>query len=283
MKKNYFCGWYFKCQSETHTLALIPAFHMEGGRCSCSIQVITESGAWNIPFGIQDFHKKKGKLYVRIGENIFCEKGFKVNIHTEELDICGSVKFGPFKPLKYDIMGPFCCVPSMECRHSVYSMEHRVNGKIRMNGEEISFRKAHGYMEGDRGTSFPSSYVWTQCHFREGSLMLSVAEIPLGSMQFTGIIAVVFWKGKEYRFATYLGAKVVKMEDGEVCVSQGSSMLRAKLLEKEGRSLLAPSGGAMNRIIRENPSCRAFYSFEKDGQILFAFRTDKAAFEYEYC
>ena len=41
--RNYFCGWYYKCQSPTQTLAVIPAVH--GG--SHSIQLITDSGAWN--------------------------------------------------------------------------------------------------------------------------------------------------------------------------------------------------------------------------------------------
>lgn len=281
MNKNYFCGWYFKCQSQTHTIAFIPAVHMEGGRSTCSLQIITENGVWNLPFDNGDFQKKKGELFVKIQENIFCDKGLRLNIHTEELDIRGMVRFGMLTPLKYNIMGPFCCVPFMECRHSVYSMEHSVNGKIYVNEEEFHFRNGRGYLEGDRGTSFPSAYVWTQCHFRDGSLMLSAAKIPLGNISFTGIIGIVYWKGKEYRFATYLGAKVVKNESGEICVSQGSSVLRAKLLEKSDRPLFAPSEGAMSRTIRESPSCRAFYSFEKDGKILFAFRTEKAAFEFE--
>lgn len=49
----------------------------------------------------------------------------------------------------------------------------------RVNGREYSFRSAWGYWEGDRGRSFPREYVWTQCCFRGGSLMLSVADIPL--------------------------------------------------------------------------------------------------------
>lgn len=38
----------------------------------------------------------------------------------------------------------------------------------------------------------------------------------------------------------------------------------------------------MTRLIRENPACRCFYRFQKDGKDLFAFETDRGSFEYEY-
>lgn len=39
---DYFYGWYFRCQSEQGTIAVIPAVHVSGDEKSCSIQVITE-------------------------------------------------------------------------------------------------------------------------------------------------------------------------------------------------------------------------------------------------
>ncbi|MCH5341877.1 MAG: hypothetical protein J1E01_10450 [Acetatifactor sp.] len=41
-----FCGWYLKCQSGDQTLAVIPAIHSIKRRRTCSIQIITEDGAW---------------------------------------------------------------------------------------------------------------------------------------------------------------------------------------------------------------------------------------------
>lgn len=46
--RDYFSGWYFKCQSDKQTVAVIPAVHKSKGKESCSIQLITEEGAWNI-------------------------------------------------------------------------------------------------------------------------------------------------------------------------------------------------------------------------------------------
>jgi len=112
--------------------------------------------------------------------------------------------------------------------------------------------------------------------------MLSVADIPMAWIRFTGIIGVVLWRGKEYRIATYLGAKVVKRQNKMVRVKQGSLELDVRLLETSGHPLKAPLKGDMARTIHESAACRAFYRFRKEGRILFAFETEKASFEYEY-
>lgn len=279
---EYFCGWYFKCQSGDKTLAVIPAFHENKGKKSCSIQIITDNGVWNVPYGYEELRRKKGTIEVKIGNNIFGAGGMGLDIHTDTLDVTGLVKFGALSPIGYDIMGPFRFVPFMECRHSVFSMKHRVDGRIVINGEVYIFSDGVGYIEGDRGRSFPKEYAWSQCSFPGGSLMLSVADIPLGPVHFTGTLGVVHYKGEEYRFGTYLGTKVMKIEEGEIIFKQGKMILRAKLLAKKAQPLLAPTGGAMVRTIRESAACRAEYYFEKKGETLFSFTTENASFEYEY-
>ena len=111
--------------------------------------------------------------------------------------------------------------------------------------------------------------------------MLSVADIPIAGIQFTGIIGVVWWRGKEYRLATYLGARVVAQHDRRVCIRQGDLELEAQLLETKERTLSAPKQGAMVRTIRESVACRAGYRFRKRGRTLFSFVSDRASFEYE--
>lgn len=285
---DYFYGWYFKCQSKTQTLAIIPAFHQSNHRQSCSIQVITEDHSFHVPFSAFHLHKKQKEYFLKINENTFSKKGITINIHTEKLKMSGCLMFDDFHPLKYDIMGPFCYVPFMECRHSVFSMRHTVNGIVTINGEVYRFENAVGYMEGDRGISFPKNYIWTQCFFRNLSIMLSVAEIPVNFLPFckkrtfTGLIGVIAWNKKEYRFATYLGAKVRKIEDGLVIIEQGNYRLSVQLLEPVLHSLYAPKNGEMFRVIKENTSCRARYCLENKEKTIFSFETDKASFEYEY-
>lgn len=85
-------------------------------------------------------------------------------------------------------MGPFSYVPFMECRHGVFSMTNTVSGCLSINGHAYRFDNDVGYIEGDRGRSLPKVYAWTQCNFFDESpcsIMLSIADIPLGSIHFT--------------------------------------------------------------------------------------------------
>ncbi len=280
--RDYFCGWYFKCQSERKTLAIIPAEHRSRNAASCSLQLITDEGAWNIPFPHEQFHRQRGGFEILLGDNRFDSSGMELCVRTPALSATGAVRFGPLHPIKYDIMGPFRYIPFMECRHSVQSMQHRVTGEICINGVRYCFQNGIGYIEGDRGYSFPREYLWTQCFFEEGSLMLSVADIPFGGFYFTGIIGVIRWRGKETRLATYLGARAVKIDRGEVVIRQGNKTLTVKLIEKHTHPLLAPVGGSMSRTIHESAACRAAYQLEKNGHTVFSFESAMASFEYEY-
>ena len=139
-----------------------------------------------------------------------------------------------------------------------------------------------GYIEGDRGESFPREYLWTHCNYEENSIMLSVAEIPMLGRSFTGIIGFVYLKGKEYRIATYLGAKVVKMGNNFVEIKQGRFKLTAKLMKENSHKLNAPVGGCMSRLIKESVACEAEYSFSVSDKQILDFTTSNASFEYEY-
>lgn len=279
-KRGWFYGWYFKCQSDTQTLAVIPAVHRARGKKTCSIQIITEEHSWTVSLPAKEF-RRKGRT-ISMGENRFGERGVRLAIWEPGLSVKGRLKFGPLFPLRYDIMGPFSLVPFLECRHSVWSMKHTVQGTVSINGMEYSFDGAEGYWEGDRGRSFPKEYVWTQCSFPEGALMLSVADIPMAGFHFQGIIAIVLLDGREYRLATYLGARALRIRNGLVRVVQGSLELEAELLERTGRPLKAPAGGDMVRTIHESAASRAKYRFRKKGRTLLDFETDRASFEYEY-
>lgn len=278
--KGKFYGWYMKCQSDSQTLAVIPAVHKSGKERTCSIQLITDHNAWNVTFPPEMFTKQGKKIW--IGENQFNQNGLQLKIRMPGLTVNGNLNFGTLSPLRYDIMGPFAVIPFLECRHSVWSMRHAVNGTLCINDQLFCFQNAKGYWEGDEGRSFPKKYAWTQCFLSEGSLMLSVAEIPMAGVRFTGVIGVILWHGKEYRLATYLGAKVVQLQKGKIRIVQGDMKLEVCLLERVKCSLKAPVVGNMKRTIKEGAACRASYRFCKNGSPVFCFETDKASFEYEY-
>lgn len=278
--RSYFCGWYFRCQSEDQTLALIPSIHRTDRSQYCALQLISNDRSVHIPFPFSAFHKNGDQI--RISENRFQKGGIDLHIDAPDLYASGSIRFGAFTPLRYDIMGPFRYLPFMQCRHSVFSMRHRVDGTLLVNGTPYVFQNAIGYIEGDRGHSFPSRYAWTQCSFPAGSLMLSIADIPFAGFSFTGIIGIVLLDGKEYRIATYLGAKAVKIDAEEIIVRQGSFLLSVRPQGPLGHPLQAPVAGEMCRTIHEHPSCKVAYHFEAGGIPLLELDAPNAAFEYEY-
>lgn len=278
--KEYFCGWYIKCQGSFRTVAFIPSYHISGGVKTCSLQIITDDRSWYVDYPIAQFHMdEKG---VTIGPNAFTKQGCKLDIHIPELTITGELTFGEFTPLAYDIMGPFQYVPFLQCRHSVFSMKHRVRGELWINGESWKLTVGECYIEGDRGRSFPREYLWTQCSNPWGSIMLSVADIPFCGLHFNGVICAIHYRGREYRLATYLGAKAVRIQNGEVIIRQGRKTLTVRRMQDRGKPLAAPVGGDMKRTIRESPSCRVFYHYQEKGKTVFKFISEVASFEYEY-
>ena len=280
MKKDYFKGWYFKCTTKNKTIAFIPAYHCSNHKKTASLQVITDDSVFNIPFYSLEYCEKP--LCVKLGKCKFSENGIKLNIKNDKLTIQGELQFHQLTPIRYNIMGPFQFIPFMQCKHSVYSMKHRIDGQITVNGQQLNFKNEIGYIEGDCGRSFPKQYIWTQCSFDKGSLMLSVADIPLFGFHFTGIIGIIMIDGKEYRIATYLGADLKYIGENTVTVSQGDYLLTAKLIKKNAQPLYAPNNGKMNRTIHESASCNACYKFSCKNELLCCFTSDRASFEFEY-
>lgn len=277
---GFFKGWYFKCSTKDKTIAFIPAYHYSNNKKSASLQIITDDKASNIPFDKLEYTEKP--LYVKIGNCVFSHKGIILDFKDNGLTLEGKLCFEELTPIRYDIMGPFKYVPFMQCRHSVYSMCHKIGGEIKVNDQLYNFENGIGYIEGDRGRSFPKKYIWTQCWFDNNSLMLSVADIPFLGFRFTGIIGVVLIDGKEYRIATYLGARIKQVDKNIVTVKQGNFELTAKLIKKNAHPLAAPTNGDMCRTIHESASCEAYYRFSHKDRVLCEFTTDKASFEFEY-
>lgn len=283
--RDYFFGQYYKCQAKGRTLAVIAAYHRSKGVPSCSIQLITDDFVEKLSFPAEAWAYDKGSGSITVGGSRFDKR--KMTLDIPELGVSGQVFFAELTPIRYDIMGPFRFVPFMECRHSVISMRHTLSGEVSFRGERFDFTDGLGYIEGDRGYSFPDKYIWTQSLLpardaMNASLMLSVASIPFGLFDFTGIIGVVHIDGKEYRIATYLGARAVSVGGSSVEIKQGKYRLYAELVKKNGHPLLAPTLGSMTRTIHESASCTARYRLTENGKTLFDTVTDAASFEFEW-
>ena len=261
---NYFEGYYYKHQKNNDTLCFIV------GRSKSEefIQILTNDAVYQVPF---------------IGNNQFSKQGVKLDIHSENVTLTGEISYGELAPIKYDIMGPFARLP-MECRHGIISMRHTLFGEVVLNGKTIDFSGGLGYIEMDAGRSFPKSYIWVQSNdFKEPcSVFASVATIPFLFFHFVGTIALVLYEGREYRFATYLGAKVLACTENQIVLKQGKQQLEIWLRPDAGLKLAAPDKGEMSRTILENPSCFANFKFYLEDKLVFDFNSDPTSFEYEY-
>ena len=180
-------------------------------------------------------------------------------------------------------MGPFRFFSGMQCSHGVISMGHSLEGTLELNGERLDFSNGTGYIETDRGCSFPSAYLWTQCVWNRaesGSLMLAIAAVPLPIGGFTGCICSVFYSGREYRLATYKGAKIEAWSPSGAVIRQGRHRLEAKLLNERKQALRAPVEGRMERTIHESLCAEVRYRFWRGKDLLFQHTGLNASFEY---
>ena len=262
--RPYYEGWYMKQQQGGDILAVIPGRAQD----EAFIQVVTADGAHYLPFPLEDF-RQTGTRSMRVGRSLFSPIGMMLDVQAPDLELVGRLRYRELTPLRSDIMGPFAYLP-LETKHTVFSMRHRVDVEVELNGRTLRFENAKGYMEGDRGHSFPRGYTWIQstdfgC---AASVMLALAEIPLAGLRFTGCIGVVWIAGVEHRFATYSGVRIREASDRAVEVRQGDMTLRVELPEAGGHRLQAPAQGSMARPIRESPAVPARFRFVKGGRTL---------------
>ena len=274
----YFAGWYLKHQTrEGRTLALIPAIHRDSrGRTSASLQVVTDREAWWLEYPAEAFRASREGFQVRLGENTFGSSG----IRLERPDLRGAIVYGPLAPPRSDIMGPFRHIPGLECVHGVLSMRHGLRGAVTIRGEVWEFDGGMGYLETDRGRSFPKGYLWVQCAWAEGSMMLAVARVPLGLICFDGCVCALCHQGEEHRFATYRGGRAVYWAAGGAVVRQGRYRLEVTLPRQTGHCLRAPVDGGMDRTIRECLGGTVRIRLFRDGTLLLDRRDSHGSFEF---
>lgn len=281
--KEFFEGWYFKHQAQGQTISFIPGIHIPKlGKAFAFIQIITNHKSYFIKYPYSQFYASKNTFYIKIGNNIFSKNGISININTPKLKLQGTIRYEAFTPIKYDIMGPFSLFPNMECHHGIISLHHLAHGYLMFNTTFVDLNNSLGYIEKDWGTSFPQSYIWLHCNdFKDKtSIVISTAHIPFCGSSFQGLIAIVYYRGKEYRFATYNGGKVIYANKHAILLKRGASYLRVTISPGRGHPLKAPSLGQMSQIIHERPSCSALFEFFIKDKKIFEKQSHNASFEY---
>lgn len=269
MRRNGFEGWYYKQRCGDYMLAFIPGQTAEGA----FVQMIDSAGARR--FSMPDFSVRGDTVHT--GSCVFSPQGIRIRLPGVE----GELRYGETTPLRSDIMGPFAHLP-MQCRHGVVSMQHSVDGEIRVGGKLHRFADGSGYAEKDSGRSFPGSYLWVQCNEfdRPCAFMLSVAHIPFLGGSFTGCICALIFEGKEYRFATYRGVRLQTPDETTVLLRQGKRLLEVSARPLgQGHLLLAPQDGRMSETIRESCDAHLHLRLTEAGRTLLECQSDRAVYE----
>lgn len=264
MRKKYFFGKYYKfIGSDSFSFALIDSDSNDGEERQiilphCSVVL-----------------KNKNSIIIENDSILF-------DVNQEDLKIKGKITLGILHPLKRDAMGPFKFF-KMECRHSIYSMYHSLSGTITINDKIHSFNDGFGYIEGDSGVSFPQKYVWYNSIGKDYGVMLAIATIPFGLINFKGILGFVSYKGKEYYLTTYTGAKIVKLTEKEIIIKKGKYVLKINInRENNGHLLKAPENGKMSRLIRENIAIPSSFYFLKHGEEILKREDELSSLEYVF-
>ncbi len=186
----------------------------------------------------------------------------------------------------------------MECKHEVISMKHSIAGYLNIFDNSLVLTGGRGYIEKDWGHSFPTKYTWIQCNrfIREdASLMLSIARIPYMGTEFVGCICAIHYKGREYRFATYLGVKIKESTKNVIYLKQGiykliifldqnNSEEDQEVLQSKSRKfsyqLNAPSLGEMSRPIKEEHLLEGRFILFREHSKVFDLRSKDISVEY---
>lgn len=263
-----FEGYYFKHQNQSQTVAFIVGRSEDGP----FVQVIGDFGS-----EVYWFDSIYMGEEIIIGDNRFGPNGICVNLP----DICGQIHYQNTTPLKYNLMGPFSKIP-MQCSHTVISMHHQLTGSLKVKGQTIDFKNGVGYIEGDSGNSFPSWYLWLHAnHFHEKiSIMAAVAGIPTLGVTWRGCLCSIVHGGKQYRLASFLGARAKIATPHTLLITQGRYTFIAHIQSGQAFDLNAPSDGVMSRIIAETNRATVRFMLYCGERQIFDVQDDLVSFEY---
>lgn len=294
--KNYFEGWYFKNTNGKNGISFIPGISINEEEKRAFVQIVTVDHSYYVNYSIEEFEFSFDPFWIKIGNNFFSKDNIHIDIKddSQRLVVYGDIEYSSNKNIDVDflnpnIMGPFSYIPFMECNHAILSMKSNSNGLININNHKIKFKNGTGYIEKDWGCSFPKSYIWCQGNnFKDSdsSFMISIADIPFKVFSFRGIICSLIIDNKEFRFATYNNAKLIKYDIDEdsldITLKKGRYYLNLKSEYAIGHKLFAPVKGKMEKDIFESISAIITVTLKKDELVLFSDTSINCGLEIVY-
>ncbi len=273
-KPPFFEGWYYKLVDATgeRRYAVIPGIFLskDPAQHHAFVQVlngVTGQSTYH-RYAADEFRAAEGTLGLGVGPNQFTADQIALDIDAPERTMHGQLHFEGVTPWPVTlaspgIMGWYAWVPFMETYHGVVSLDHKIQGTLEIDGRQIDWTGGRGYIEKDWGQSFPAAWIWFQTnHFDTPgtSLTASVAIIPWLRGSFPGFIVGLWHEGILYRFATYTGSRIEKLDIADESVTwvirDRRQRLEMRAVRTKGGLLQAPTTIDMGRRITETLGAR---------------------------
>jgi tocopherol cyclase len=147
---DFFEGWYFKCVNRTSGLviAVVPGIFRSRAQTpehSHAFVFVNVNGTEQhyYRFPLDAFVAAKDEFKVTIaGDNVFTANGITLNLEPKDgddatLSLVGRLTFAggipwPVSIVSPGVMGPVAYMPRVECFHGIVSMDHEVNGSLKI-------------------------------------------------------------------------------------------------------------------------------------------------------
>lgn len=295
-RRKYFEGWYFKHVSADResVWSFIPGISRNPENSHAFIQALNgiSGESYFFEYGVDAFAASSKDLHLRLSTSSFTTKGITLDLKNHQASIQGNIGYALMEPYPSSlrnpgIMGWYSFVPFMECKHGVVSMQHSLQGGIRVGDSYLDFNGGTGYIEKDWGSSFPESWSWLHCNTfnsSSGSFMLSVAKIPWLGSYFIGFISYLQYDGKFINLSTWSKARIEKMiyQDRvlHVRISSKKYLLDVTAVNNQAGQLKAPELGSMTRMIKETMDATLEVKLQdRSGKTLFQDQGTRAGME----
>ncbi len=257
-----FEGWYFRIVDKKISIAIIIGIAKTKNKQEVFIQVFhtLTKVMEKVSYDIKEFQYQEDPFTIVLNKSII--KRHYIHIEDSRLSTEIDLRFNMPQHIKQTlyaptIMGPFAYIRGMQCHHAIINLGSPIYGWMRFQKQYYDIQGIL-YQEKDWGCSFPKKYIWIQsncCIQRDAVLFLSCATIPLKVFHFTGVIVVMKIEGKEYRFASYYGARVIKntqeKETYHLHIKQGKYLMKLEIKMSSIYILDAPKDGLMLRNVEE--------------------------------
>lgn len=272
-EKSFFQIWYFKQQCKDFVIAFIPGVVMsKDGEKKAFIKVYYKQENIYLEYPFEDFSFKDGKI--KIAENEFSESEIKIDLSSEKVKIKGRILFSRIISIKNKQLSCLKIINPTKSTSEIISIRHYLNGTLTINNSSVNFIDGIGYIESIFGKKISKDIIWLQCSDKYNySIRISIQPINKMGRKFLSCLALIYYNGREYKFSTLRGCRIITYNNENLIIKQGSHYLNIAFNEKEQLETV------QNK--REITLCgKASVLFKIRKKTIFQYNSDKCSYKY---